>query len=154
MYQDVDVWVARCAPEEHATHRLKPSRHAFVQVARGAAMLNGVMLNAGDGAAISQEEILEFKAVEDADKIFSVPGIDAMIRQYGFSPGFIETDAAARMIERMADKNKSDYATARQKLMDMLGSILPGRSEQARRGGRNRSLSRIREPQPSPEANT
>ncbi|HSE91612.1 MAG TPA: pirin family protein [Candidatus Binatia bacterium] len=69
VHQDVDVWAARCAPEEHATHRLKPSRHAFVQVARGAAMLNGVMLNAGDGAAISQEEILEFKAVEDAEML-------------------------------------------------------------------------------------
>ena len=31
--------------------------------------LNGVMLNAGDGAAISQEEILEFKAVEDAEMV-------------------------------------------------------------------------------------
>jgi quercetin 2,3-dioxygenase len=66
LHQYVDVWAARCVPEEHATHRLKPSRHAFVQVARGAAKLNGGMLNAGDGAAISQEEILEFKAVEDA----------------------------------------------------------------------------------------
>jgi redox-sensitive bicupin YhaK (pirin superfamily) len=69
VHQDVDVWAACCAPEEHATRRLKPSRHAFVQVARGAAMLNGVMLNAGDGAAISQEEILEFKAVEDAEML-------------------------------------------------------------------------------------
>ena len=51
------------------------------------------------------------------------PSDPLMIRQYGFSPGFIETDAAARMIERMADKNKSDYATARQKLMDTLGGI-------------------------------
>jgi quercetin 2,3-dioxygenase len=67
VHQDVDVWSARCAPAEHATRRLKPSRHAFVQVARGAAMLNGVMLNAGGGAAISQEEILEFKVVEDAE---------------------------------------------------------------------------------------
>jgi quercetin 2,3-dioxygenase len=69
VHQDVDVWSARCAAEEHATRRLKPSRHAFVQVARGAAMLNGVMLNVGDGAAISQEEILEFKAVEDAEML-------------------------------------------------------------------------------------
>ena len=38
------------------------------------------------------------------------------------SPGFIETDAATRMIQRMADKDKSD-TTARQKLMDMLGGI-------------------------------
>jgi quercetin 2,3-dioxygenase len=57
---------ACCAPGEQATLRLKPSRHAFVQVARVAAMLNGVMLKAGDGAAISQEEILEFKAIEGA----------------------------------------------------------------------------------------
>jgi quercetin 2,3-dioxygenase len=69
VHQDVDVWSARCAPEEHATRRLKPGRHAFVQVARGAAMLNGIMLNVGDGAAISQEEILEFKAVEDAEML-------------------------------------------------------------------------------------
>lgn len=43
------------------------------------------------------------------------------------SPGFIETDAATRMIERMADKDGSDYAAARQKLMDMLGGIPLGR---------------------------
>jgi NAD(P)-dependent dehydrogenase (short-subunit alcohol dehydrogenase family) len=43
------------------------------------------------------------------------------------SPGFIETDAASRMIERMAEKDKSDYGGARQKLMDMLGGIPLGR---------------------------
>jgi len=31
------------------------------------------------------------------------------------------------MIERMAEKDNSDYATARQKLMDMLGGIPLGR---------------------------
>jgi NAD(P)-dependent dehydrogenase (short-subunit alcohol dehydrogenase family) len=31
------------------------------------------------------------------------------------------------MIQRMADKDKSDYTTARQKLMDMLGGIPLGR---------------------------
>ena len=31
------------------------------------------------------------------------------------------------MIERMAEKDKSDYATARQKLVDMLGGIPLGR---------------------------
>jgi NAD(P)-dependent dehydrogenase (short-subunit alcohol dehydrogenase family) len=49
------------------------------------------------------------------------------IRVNTVSPGFIETDAATRMIERMADKDKSDYPTARQKLMDMLGGIPLGR---------------------------
>jgi NAD(P)-dependent dehydrogenase (short-subunit alcohol dehydrogenase family) len=49
------------------------------------------------------------------------------IRVVTVSPGFIETDAATRMIQRMADKDKSDYATARQRLMDMLGGIPLGR---------------------------
>lgn len=49
------------------------------------------------------------------------------IRVVTVSPGFIETDAAARMIQRMADKDKSDYTTARQKLMEMLGGIPLGR---------------------------
>jgi NAD(P)-dependent dehydrogenase (short-subunit alcohol dehydrogenase family) len=45
------------------------------------------------------------------------------IRVLTVSPGFIETDAATRMIQRMADKDQSDYAAAREKLMDMLGGI-------------------------------
>jgi NAD(P)-dependent dehydrogenase (short-subunit alcohol dehydrogenase family) len=49
------------------------------------------------------------------------------IRVVTVSPGFIETDAATRMINRMAEKDKSDYTTARQKLMDMLGGIPLGR---------------------------
>lgn len=49
------------------------------------------------------------------------------IRVVTVSPGFIETDAATGMIQRMADHDKSDYTTARQKLMDMLGGIPLGR---------------------------
>jgi NAD(P)-dependent dehydrogenase (short-subunit alcohol dehydrogenase family) len=49
------------------------------------------------------------------------------IRVLTVSPGFIETDAATRMIQRMADKDKSDYTAARQKLMDLLGGIPLGR---------------------------
>jgi quercetin 2,3-dioxygenase len=67
LHQDVEVWAARFAPNEQVTFRLRPGRHAFVQAARGAVTLNGVMLNTGDGAAVSQEEILELKAVDDAE---------------------------------------------------------------------------------------
>ena len=49
------------------------------------------------------------------------------VRVLTVSPGFIETDAATRMIQRMADKDKSDYTAARLKLMDMLGGIPLGR---------------------------
>ena len=52
------------------------------------------------------------------------------IRVVTVSPGFIETDAATRMIQRMADKDGSDFATARQKLMEMLGGIPLGRPNQ------------------------
>jgi NAD(P)-dependent dehydrogenase (short-subunit alcohol dehydrogenase family) len=49
------------------------------------------------------------------------------IRVVTISPGFIETDAATRMIQRMAEKDNSDCAAARQKLMEMLGGIPLGR---------------------------
>src|SRR5213075_714871 len=49
------------------------------------------------------------------------------VRVITVSPGFIETDAATRMIQRMADKDQSDYPAARQKLMEMLGGIPLGR---------------------------
>jgi quercetin 2,3-dioxygenase len=67
IHQDVDVWAARFAPADPVTFRFKAARHGFVQATRGLATLNGISLNAGDGAAVSQEEILEFKAVGDAE---------------------------------------------------------------------------------------
>jgi len=67
VHQDVDVWTARFSLGEQAIFRLKPSRQAWVHMARGAGMLNGTLLRWGDGAAVSQEEILEVKAVEDAE---------------------------------------------------------------------------------------
>jgi redox-sensitive bicupin YhaK (pirin superfamily) len=67
VHQNVDVWAARLSPEEQAVLRLKPNRRAWIQMARGAGMLNGTLLRAGDGAAVSQEEILEMKAIDDAE---------------------------------------------------------------------------------------
>jgi redox-sensitive bicupin YhaK (pirin superfamily) len=69
VHQDVDVWAVRFSPAEQSSFPLKPSRNFWTQVARGTVTLNGVTLNAGDGAAVSQEEILEFKAVEDAEML-------------------------------------------------------------------------------------
>jgi len=45
------------------------------------------------------------------------------IRINTVAPGFTETKAAERLIERMAENSKSDYKTARQELMDALGGI-------------------------------
>jgi redox-sensitive bicupin YhaK (pirin superfamily) len=67
VHQDVEVWAARFSPGEQATFRLRPSRRAFAHVARGAVTLNGMSLNTGDGAAMSEVNTLEVKALEDAE---------------------------------------------------------------------------------------
>jgi redox-sensitive bicupin YhaK (pirin superfamily) len=67
VHQDVEVWAARFVAGQQAAFRLKPGRRAWVQIVRGGATLNGVSLRAGDGAAASQEEVLEFIAVENAE---------------------------------------------------------------------------------------
>jgi quercetin 2,3-dioxygenase len=67
VHQDVDAWAARLAPGARASFRLKPGRRAFTHVARGAVTFNGSSLHAGDGAAISEAEILEVSAAEAAE---------------------------------------------------------------------------------------
>ena len=71
MGQDVEVSAARLSPGQQAAYRLKPGRHAWLQMARGGAALNGAALGAGDGAAVGEEEILELKAIEEAEARFS-----------------------------------------------------------------------------------
>lgn len=74
IHQDADVSAAVLASGEQATYRLKSDRRAWVHVARGSATLNGTVLNAGDGAAVSQEEILEIRADNMAEiLLFDLP---------------------------------------------------------------------------------
>ena len=49
------------------------------------------------------------------------------VRVMSVAPGFTETDAAARMIERMAEKAGKSQDAAREDLMHMLGGIPIGR---------------------------
>lgn len=67
VHQDVDVWAAHFSPGEQSSFPLKPSRNIWTQVARGAVTLNGMSLNASDGAAISEDEILQVRAAEAAE---------------------------------------------------------------------------------------
>jgi len=69
-----------------------------------------------------------------------------------FRPACIETDAATRMIQRMADKDKSDYAASRQKLMDMLGGIPLGRPNRPDEVAELVAFSHLTELPPSPAA--
>jgi redox-sensitive bicupin YhaK (pirin superfamily) len=59
VHQDVAVLVARLEPGERVSYRLQAGRHAWVQMAAGGVTLNGVALNAGDGAAVSEVATLD-----------------------------------------------------------------------------------------------
>ncbi len=67
VHQDVDVWTARFSPGDQSSFLLKPTRNTWTQVARGAVTLIGFSLNAGDGAAVSEENMLEVTALDHAE---------------------------------------------------------------------------------------
>lgn len=62
MHQDADLFATTLAAGERVTHELKPGRNAWLQVATGGVTLNGTKLQAGDGAAVSDESRLEIIA--------------------------------------------------------------------------------------------
>jgi redox-sensitive bicupin YhaK (pirin superfamily) len=53
--QDARLYVSDLAAGESIQQPLAPKRHAWVQVVRGEASLNGQLLREGDGAAVSEE---------------------------------------------------------------------------------------------------
>jgi NAD(P)-dependent dehydrogenase (short-subunit alcohol dehydrogenase family) len=64
------------------------------------------------------------------------------VRVNTISPGFIETDAARRLVSRLAEQRGVNAATARQGLMDSLGGIPIGRPGRPRRSPSSWSFSR------------
>lgn len=58
IHQDGSIHAALVEEGKSATYTLEKGRYAWVHVARGSVTLNGKTLNAGDGAAISDEEKL------------------------------------------------------------------------------------------------
>ena len=65
--QDNELYASVLSPGQSVSHELKPGRHAYVQVARGTVKLNGQELQTGDGAAISEENLLALTCVTDAE---------------------------------------------------------------------------------------
>jgi redox-sensitive bicupin YhaK (pirin superfamily) len=55
IHQDVKVYATILGEGDRVRHPLAPGRYAWVQVARGDVDLNGQLLRAGDGAALSGE---------------------------------------------------------------------------------------------------
>ncbi len=67
IHQDADVSVAVLDAGGTLAHQLAPGRYAWLQVATGSVALNGKELQAGDGAAISDERALEIAGRADSE---------------------------------------------------------------------------------------
>ncbi|NJS12881.1 MAG: pirin family protein [Microcoleus sp. CSU_2_2] len=67
IHQDVDLYAAVLDKSSRVAHTLQANRHAWLQVARGSVLLNGWLLEKGDGAAVSDESELVVEATEDAE---------------------------------------------------------------------------------------
>ena len=67
IHQDVDLYASLLKPGEGTRLELRPGRHAWVQVAAGALTLNGQPLGEGDGAALSEESMVDLQATADTE---------------------------------------------------------------------------------------
>ena len=67
IHADARLLVTKLAKGEQLPISLDASRHAWLQVARGAATLNEQPLRQGDGAGVSEESKLTLTATEDAE---------------------------------------------------------------------------------------
>ncbi len=63
--QDVNLYGSILTKGDEVSHELAEGRHAWVQLISGSLDLNGDVLNAGDGAAVSEESTLQIKALDD-----------------------------------------------------------------------------------------
>ncbi|MGD9387235.1 MAG: pirin family protein [Gammaproteobacteria bacterium] len=67
IHQDVDLYATCLRAGDDVRHEPAGRRKVWVQVARGLAEINGVMAEAGDGLALSQEEQVTLKGLTDAE---------------------------------------------------------------------------------------
>ncbi len=61
IHQDMNLYAAHLATDEQVEHTLQDQRAAWVQVVRGAIVLNGQDLIAGDGAAVTDTKALSLQ---------------------------------------------------------------------------------------------
>lgn len=64
--QDVRMYASVLDKDQDVTHMIDQGRHAWIQLISGSLEVNGEKLDAGDGAAISDEKALVLKANADS----------------------------------------------------------------------------------------
>ncbi len=62
IHQDTQVYAAVLDANEELTQPLQSGRHAWVQVLRGKALVNGKLLETSDGASLSNEQVISLAA--------------------------------------------------------------------------------------------
>ena len=67
IHQDARVYLSSLDEGRMVSHKLEPGRHAWLQVLRGTVSLNGHSLATSDGAAVSDESVLEVIANQPAE---------------------------------------------------------------------------------------
>lgn len=65
IHQDVNLYSSILGTDEKVSHELAENRHAWIQLIKGGLSVNGEILTAGDGAAVSDERLLNLKALSD-----------------------------------------------------------------------------------------
>lgn len=67
IHQDARIFLSKIDAQTEVAHELAIDRHAWLQVLRGTALLNGENLKTSDGAAVSEESRLTIQATSDAE---------------------------------------------------------------------------------------
>ena len=67
IHQDARIYLSQIDTSKAITHDLPEGRYAWLQVLRGSVLLNGVPLDASDGAAVSEETRLTIQANSNAE---------------------------------------------------------------------------------------
>jgi len=66
-HQDVAIYASVLGEGDAVEHRVAPGRAAWLQVARGAVVVNGQRLEEGDGAALVDEAVLAIRGASESE---------------------------------------------------------------------------------------
>ncbi|WP_088893230.1 pirin family protein [Leptolyngbya ohadii] len=69
IHQDANLYAALLQDGDEVSHRFEKGRVAWLQVARGTVQLNDRLLSAGDGAAISDEDLITLRGTSDRAEV-------------------------------------------------------------------------------------
>jgi redox-sensitive bicupin YhaK (pirin superfamily) len=67
VHRDVDLYATILSPDQTLTHRVAEGRGVWLQVARGTIALNGQVLKAGDGVAVTAADKLQIEGRREAE---------------------------------------------------------------------------------------